>query len=83
MEHLNYHFDKRFFDDPLNYGNIRLYQLGRLHAGINTVVDTHVHGDLYELTVVTDGCGIITTNGVPVKVGRGDIYLSFRCLGFL
>ena len=79
MENINYHLDKHFFDEPMCFGSIRLYQLGRLHAGTDTTVDTHVHGDLYELTVVTDGAGIITTNGVPVKVNRGDIYLSFPC----
>ena len=75
----NYHFDKRFFENPLKFGEIVLYQIGRLYSNSKTKVDTHVHGNLYELTVVTDGCGTVTTNDTPVKVSRGDIYLSFPC----
>ena len=76
---INYHFDKHFFDAPQKFGEVVLYQIGRLYSNNKTKVDTHVHGNLYELTIVTDGCGIITTNGTPVKVARGDIYLSFPC----
>ena len=75
----NFHFDKRFMDNAPTFGDTVLYQIGRLHSNSRTKVDTHIHGDLYELTVVTDGCGVITTNGVPVEVNRGDIYLSFPC----
>ncbi|MBE6871931.1 MAG: AraC family transcriptional regulator [Ruminococcaceae bacterium] len=75
----NYHFDNSFFKAPLKFGEITLYQIGRLYSNSKTKVDTHVHRDLYELTVVTDGCGVITTNGTPVKVSRGDIYFSFPC----
>lgn len=75
----NYHLDKNYLSAPLKFGKISLYQIGRLYSTQTTKVDTHVHGDLYELTVVNDGCGIIVTNGVPVKVSRGDIYLSFPC----
>ena len=75
----NFHFDKRFMDNAPVFGDTVLYQIGRLHSNSRTKVDTHIHGDLYELTVVTDGCGVITTNGVPVEVSRGDIYLSFPC----
>jgi AraC-like DNA-binding protein/mannose-6-phosphate isomerase-like protein (cupin superfamily) len=73
----NYHFNKSFFKAPLKFGEIVLYQIGRLYSNSNTKVNTHVHGNLYELTVVTDGCGVITTNGISVSVSCGDIYLSF------
>jgi len=75
----NYHISKSYFQNPLKFGNIYMYQIGRLFCNRDTVVDTHVHMDLFELTVVTDGKGVVTTNGIPIAVERGDIYLSFPC----
>lgn len=72
----NYHIDNVFFANPLDYEVIYLLQIGRLYCKNTTVVDTHIHTDLFELTVVTDGAGTVTTNGVPSKVKNGDIYLS-------
>ncbi len=75
----NYHLDKNYLSSPRAFGEITLYQIGRLYSKSNTTVDTHVHGEFYELTVVIDGCGTVTTNGIPVRVARGDVYLSFPC----
>lgn len=72
----NYHIDNVFFANPLDYEVIYLLQIGRLYCKNTTVVDTHIHTDLFELTVVTDGAGTVTTNGVLSKVKNGDIYLS-------
>lgn len=74
----NYHLDN-FYLNPLDYDEIYLLQIGRLYCKNTTVVDTHIHTDLFELTVVTDGAGTVTTNGVPSKVKNGDIYLSMPC----
>jgi len=75
----NYHINKSYIRDPLRFGDIYLYQIGRLFCNSDTVVDTHIHIDLFELTVVTGGRGVVTTNGVSVPVERGDIYLSLPC----
>lgn len=75
----NYHISKSYIQNPLKFGDIYMYQIGRLFCNSETVVDTHVHTDLFELTVVTDGKGVVTTNGVPAAVERGDIYLSLPC----
>lgn len=72
----NYHLNNTFFIDPLEYDDIYLLQLGRLYCEKSTVVDTHIHIDLFELTVVTDGEGVVTTNGKPCAVKGGDIYFS-------
>lgn len=53
-----------------------LVQLGRLYCSPGEEIAKHAHIDWYELTVVTDGEGVIATNDVPTKVKRGDIYLS-------
>ncbi len=75
----NYHLNKGFFERPLSLGGVSLYQIGRLYCKYSTVVPLHIHGDYFELTIVTDGKGVITTNGVPVTVQKGDIYLSLPC----
>ncbi len=75
----DYHLKRDYFQNPLKYEGINVLQIGRLFCNRDTIVDTHIHTDLFELTVVTDGKGEITTNGVPVPVEKGDIYLSLPC----
>ena len=72
----DYHFDCPFFQDPREFSGVRVFQIGRMYCKQTTVVATHIHRDLYELTVVTDGAGTVFTNDVPQRVERGDIYLS-------
>lgn len=72
----NYHLNKSYFQNPLDFEGIHVSQIGRLYCNSTTVIDTHLHTDLFELTIVTDGKGVITTNGMSVNVTRGDIYLS-------
>lgn len=72
-----YHLDKAFFSAPLPFRNVDLIQIGRLHCGSHTLVETHIHRDWYELTVVTDGRGTVFTNGQGTQVEQGDIYLSY------
>ncbi len=74
-----FHLNKSFFSTHMPFRNIDLVQIGRLHCNPSTVVDTHVHLNWYELTVVTDGEGTVTTDGVATTVRRGDIYLSYPC----
>lgn len=75
----HYHLNKVFMREPLKFEDTRLFQIGRLYCKSNSVIEPHVHGNLFEITVVTDGAGKITTNGQTQPVGRGDIYLSFPC----
>jgi len=75
----NYHINNSYKLNPLQFGDTYLYQIGRLFCNSDTLIDTHVHTDLFELTVVTDGKGAVTTNGITVPVERGDIYLSLPC----
>lgn len=79
MENSNYHLNKAFFKNPLQYDGLSVLQIGRMFCKSTTVIDTHMHFDRYEITVVSDGEGIIYTNGIPTLVKRGDIYLSMPC----
>lgn len=72
----SYHIDNIYFQKPLDYEGIFVAQLGRLYCESGTEIRPHVHTELYELTVVTDGEGVIYANGVGTPVSRGDIYLS-------
>lgn len=75
----NYHFNNIFWEKPLEFDGIQVVQIGRLYCKNGAVVPPHIHTDLLELTIVTDGEGIISTNGIETKVKQGDIYLSLPC----
>jgi AraC-like DNA-binding protein len=72
-----YHLSFSYIMDPRVFGETLLYQIGRLYCGNGMQVPLHSHLNWFELTIVTDGEGIVQTNGVDVPVSRGDIYLSF------
>lgn len=79
MEDNLYHLNKAFSRSPLRYESLQLWQIGRMYCKGTTVVPDHVHLNCYELTIVTDGRGLVFTNGIPTAVTRGDIYLSLPC----
>ncbi len=72
-----YHLNINRFDEPLRAGDFSVFQIGTMYCNGNTVVPTHVQGDLYEITFVRAGRGIVTTNNCKTAVRSGDIYLSF------
>lgn len=63
-------------ENALELKDFHVYQIGRIICNKNTFYDNHCHGKFYELTIVTDGEGLVYTNNKPVKVKKGDIYLS-------
>lgn len=74
-----YHLDNSYITNPLKFGNIRLYQIGRLYCESSQIISAHTHLDWFELTIITGGKGVVTTNGISTEVSAGDIYLSFPC----
>lgn len=72
-----YHINKNSIASPRMLGNMQLVQIGRLHCKWDTAIAEHAHIHWFELTVANAGKGIVYTNGVPVPITRGDIYLSF------
>lgn len=74
---VRYQIDRNFLNDPRRAGGFRIFQIGRLYGTPSTRVPRHVHGNLFELTIVTAGRGVVETNNVPVPVAAGDIYVSF------
>lgn len=74
---IKYRIDKSYFEQPVVTGDFHIYQIGRLFGGTSFNMPTHVHRDLFELTIITGGKGVVTTNNVATPVEKGDIYLSF------
>ena len=71
-----YHLNKSFINNPLKFSDIYLVQVGRLYFAPGDSMHLHAHREFYELTIITDGEGVVTTNGQDSPVKRGDIYLS-------
>lgn len=72
-----YHLSNTYSKEQLVFGKTKLWQIGRLYCKPDTVIESHLHPDLFELTVVTSGRGRISANGVFKEVRPGDVFLSF------
>ena len=65
-----------FVKNPLKLEKLNLLQLGRVFCNETFYCDNHYHVNWYELTIVTDGEGVIYANDNPTKIKKGDIYFS-------
>lgn len=72
----NYLITFNYLTKPLDLQDFELYQLGKIICNEDTYYPPRYHYSFYELTFVTDGEGVITTNNKPIKVKAGDIYFS-------
>jgi len=72
-----YHLNFESIENPVYYKDTMLFQLGKLYCFPETVIEKHAHLDWFELTIISDGAGIITTNDISTPVQKGDIYLSY------
>ena len=59
----DFHISNDYLAQPLSFLGIDLYQVGRLYCRTSTVVPTHAHINLFELTIITGGDGTVYTNG--------------------
>ena len=76
-ENILYHFDNKYLDEPLRFNEIQLIQIGRRYCGGGDIVQPHMHGKWFELTIVTGGSGTVLTNDIECEINANDIYLSF------
>ncbi len=76
-EHHRYHFDCNNISDPLPFGEIDLYQIGRLYFNPDDRVILHANMTVLELTSVLGGAGWAEINGKSIPMARGDIQLTF------
>ena len=73
----NFQIDNNLFAKPLQLGAVNLVQLGRLYCEPGEVIGEHYHNNLYELTVITGGKGIIFNEKTQYFVKNGDIHFAF------
>lgn len=66
-----------YYIKPKFYGETRLFQIGMLYCNEDSVIDTHRHGELFELTVVTSGKGTAYTNDKSVEISARDIHIAY------
>ena len=75
MPACQYHLSNDYFQQPLEFGDLSLIQLGRCYCNADFQMAGE-HKDFFELTVVNSGKGVLTTGDSEVRVSRGDIHLS-------
>ena len=66
-----------YYAEPRYYGETRLFQIGMLYCNEDSVIDTHRHGELFELTAVTSGKGEAFTGEQGVRISARDIHIAF------
>lgn len=76
---VRYHLNYMFFEKPMVFEAGSLYQIGRMYCDKNQEIGEHIHRDIFELTIVTEGEGQIFANKIATRVKSGDIYLSLPC----
>lgn len=73
-----FRFNNDFFTEPIETDNFVIYQIGDLFCDYDTVIDDHTQDMQIELSFVENGAGVISSNGVPTAVTKGDIYLTLE-----
>ena len=71
-----FHLDKNDMTRPLQYGDVLVYQVGRMFCSRDNGIDEHLHPRLYELTCVTGGRGKVSANDEVTPVSAGDVFFS-------
>lgn len=72
-----FHLSNDYLQENLQFDDMSLLQLGIMHCSGGDLVEEHLHGQLYELTVVSSGEGVISTNGEGVVVRENDVHFSY------
>lgn len=71
-----YHCDYSFFEEPKRFNDLLLYQIGEIFCDDRAVVQSHVHKNLFELTCVISGKGIIYAGNECREVAKNDVFIS-------
>ena len=76
-DRVDFHFDKNTISAPQRFGDIYVYQIGRLYCTKRQVIAEHMHERWFELTILTEGCCTISAGGKRCRLNAGEIFLSF------
>lgn len=74
---VRFHFDRIFSTQPVDYGCIKLYQIGDLSCEAGYDGTEHVQC-CHEITYIVSGTGEFVGGGARYPVAAGDIFLSPR-----
>lgn len=74
---MKYHYNNRFFSNPVPCNGYLLLQTGELYCDENTVLGAHDQR-CFELTYVTDGKGEIFSGENGTEVSENDCYISLK-----
>lgn len=70
-----FHFDTRYWDAPLRYTAISLYQLGDLSCKGGFEVGEHIQ-PCFEISYIMSGKGTVMAADISYAVTQGDVFLS-------
>ena len=70
-----YEYNNEYFDQPLELGFIRLYQVGELFCESGFQIEPHMQ-TTFEISYIVTGKGTFLTNGKECPVSQNDIYIS-------
>lgn len=76
-EKVSFHFDKNMLASPQRYGDVMVYQIGRMYCRKKMVISEHDHQRWFELTILNEGECLTAANGPKCRIGSGEIFLSF------
>ena len=75
----DYLLDYNYLDSPVQFGDVMLYQVGKKFCVPGADIGHHTHLKWFELTVATEGAGVIFANGKGANISAGEIFLSYPC----
>lgn len=71
----HFHFDNNFWDNPIKYGFLDLYQIGELCCERGFKIEEHEQS-VYEITYVISGCGYSYVDGEKIRLTEGDVMVN-------
>jgi AraC-like DNA-binding protein/quercetin dioxygenase-like cupin family protein len=72
---LRFEFNNQFFESPLTYGPVRIYQVGELCCEAGYEIEQHIQS-CHELTLILFGGGTFVNNGTEYHVSEGDLIFN-------
>lgn len=73
---VKFHFDNGYFDEPLTYGPVKLYQVGDLSCEGGYRIGLHKQL-CYEISYIVSGKGVYVTDGAACEVKEGDLLFNY------
>lgn len=66
-------FDFIYLNEPRKFNDVLLYQIGKTTCDH---IDSHLHRDFFELSLITSGKGVFYIDNKGIEVKTGDLFLA-------